>query len=145
MKLFIHCWRHNCIKLVRKKSAREVVAVQVRVDSLDVRVSWSSRLIVVATVWLLGAGCMAPSAKADPLKLPDTQLEPVEWADRKGWSGDDHAAAFATFLTSCKPFLNNGRPRDHRLIYDGLFHVCRRAVATKIVSVAEAHKFFEEN
>src|SRR5204863_6129714 len=53
--------------------------------------------------------------------------------------------AFATFLTSCKPFLNKGRPGDHRLIYDGLFHVCRRAVATKIASVAEARKFFEEN
>jgi len=145
MNLLIHCWRYNCKKLVRKKSAREVVAVQVRVDSVDARVSWSSRLIVVATVWLLGAGCLAQGARADPLKLPDTQLEPVEWADLKGWSGDDHAAAFATFLTSCKPFLNNGRPRDHRLIYDGLSHVCRRAVATKIASVAEARIFFEEN
>ena len=145
MNLLIHCWRYNCKKLVRKKSAREVVAVQVRVDSVDVRVSWSSRLIFVVTVWLLGAGYMAQGARADPLKLPDTQLEPVEWADLKGWSGDDHAAAFATFLTSCKPFLNNGRPRDHRLIYDGLFHICRRAVATKIASVAEARIFFEEN
>src|SRR6266853_1671867 len=112
MNLLIHCWRYNCKKLVRKKSAREVVAVQVRVDSVDVRVSWSSRLVFVVTVWL---------------------------------SGDDHAAAFATFLTSCKPFLNNERQRDHRLIYDGLFHVCRRAVATKIASVAEARIFFEEN
>ena len=81
MNLLIHCWRYNCKKLVRKKSAREVVAVQVRVDSVDVRVSWSSRLIVVATVWLLGAGYMAQGARADPLKLPDTQLEPVEWTD----------------------------------------------------------------
>jgi len=32
MNLLIHCWRYNCKKLVRKKSAREVVAVQVRVD-----------------------------------------------------------------------------------------------------------------
>src|SRR5947208_3734053 len=130
MKLFIFCWPHNCKKLVRKKSACEVVTVQGRVDSLDVRVSRSSRLIVVATIWLLGAGCMAQGARADPLKLPDTQLEPVEWADLKGWSGDDHAAAFATFLTSCKPFLNNGPPRDLRLIYEGLFHVCQLAVAT---------------
>src|SRR6266550_9119481 len=145
MKLSNHCWLHNCKKLVCKKSACEVLAAQGRVDSLDVRVSRSSRLIAVATVWLLGAGCMAQGARADPLKLPDTQLEPVEWADLKGWSGDDHAAAFATFLTSCKPFLNNGRPRDHRLLYEGLFHVCRRAVATQIGSVAEARKFFEEN
>src|SRR3977135_3996054 len=70
MNIVIHCWRYNCKKLVRKKSAREVVAVQVRVDSVEVGVSWSSRLIFVVTVWLLGAGYMAQGARADPLKLP---------------------------------------------------------------------------
>ena len=45
---------------------------------------------------------MAHGASAD-LNIPDTQLEPVEWANLDGWPADDHAAAFATFLASCKP------------------------------------------
>ena len=45
--------------------------------------------------------------------LPDTQLEPVHWSDLDGWAADDHAAAFATFRISCKPFLRQQhRPRD---------------------------------
>jgi len=116
-----------------------------RVDSLEVRISRSRGLIVVAMAWLLGAGCIAQGAGVDPLNIPDTQLEPVEWADLDGWSADDHVMAFATFLASCKPFLNIGRPRDPRPIYEGLLHACRRALATKIASAAEARKFFEEN
>src|SRR5215468_6304985 len=114
-----------------------------RLDS--VLASRSRGLIVVAMAWLVGAGCMAYGADIDPLKLPDTQLEPVEWTDLNGWSADDHAVAFATFLASCKPFLNNGRPLDSRPIYEGLLHACRRAVAGKIVGEAGARKFFEEN
>src|SRR5262249_29206696 len=33
----------------------------------------------------------------DPLHVPDTQLEPVQWSDLDGWSADDHAAAYAAF------------------------------------------------
>ena len=80
-----------------------MAAVQMRVDSVDVLTFRSRGLIVVAMAWLVGAGCMAYGANIDPLKLPDTQLEPVEWADLKGWSADGHAVAFATFLASCKP------------------------------------------
>jgi membrane-bound lytic murein transglycosylase A len=131
---------------LRKKSGRDVVSVQMRVDGLDVRIYRSRGLIVVAMAWLVGTGCMAAhSASIDPLKLPDTQLEPVEWADLSGWSADDHAVAFATFLASCKPFLNVGRPRDPRPIYEGLLQACRRAVATKIAGAADTRKFFEEN
>ena len=129
----------------RTQSGRDVAGVQMRLDSVDVLTSRSRGLIVVAMAWLVGAGCMAYGASVDPLKLPDTQLEPVEWADLNGWSADDHAVAFATFLASCKPFLNSGRPRDPRPIYEGLLHACRRAVAAKIVGAAEARKFFEEN
>ena len=53
----------------------------------------------------MGMACMAHGAGADPLNIPDTELEPVKWANLDGWSADDHAAAFATFLASCKPFL----------------------------------------
>src|SRR5262252_230583 len=116
-----------------------------RLDSVDVLTSRSRGLIVVAVAWLVGAGSMAYGAGVDPLELPDTQLEPVEWADLNGWSADDHAMAFATFLASCKPFLSSGRPHDPRPIYHGLLHACRRAVAAKIIGAAEARKFFEEN
>ncbi len=30
------------------------------------------------------------------------RLEPVTFADLSGWAEDDHAAAFATFLKSCR-------------------------------------------
>ena len=111
----------------------------------EVRGSRSRRLFVVATVWVMGAGCMAQGARAG--RSPETSqhaAEPVEWADLKGWSGDDHTAAFATFLMSCKPLLNNGRSRD----LDSFTRVSsrlRRAVVTKIASAVEARNFFEEN
>jgi membrane-bound lytic murein transglycosylase A len=41
------------------------------------------------------------TTQPEPLRLPDTALEPVDWNVLKGWSTDDHAAAFATFLASC--------------------------------------------
>ena len=102
-------------------------------------------LRLVAAAWLVGVACMAHGASADPLNIPDTQLEPVEWANLDGWPADDHAAAFATLLASCKPFLASERPPDPRPIYEGLLHACRRAAATKITDAAEARKFFEEN
>lgn len=43
------------------------------------------------------------AAQPEPLGLPDTALEPIEWNALKEWSADDHAAAFATFLASCRP------------------------------------------
>ena len=98
-----------------------------------------------AAAWLAGVACMAHGASVDPLNIPDTQLEPVKWADLDGWEADDQAAAFAAFLASCKPFLAIERPRDPRPIYDGLLHACRRAATTKPASATEARKFFEEN
>jgi peptidoglycan lytic transglycosylase A len=38
-----------------------------------------------------------------PLKIPDAALEPLSWGDLDGWTGDDHARAFATFYASCRP------------------------------------------
>jgi membrane-bound lytic murein transglycosylase A len=93
----------------------------------------------------MGIAYVADAAGVDPLNIPDTQLEPVEWAALDGWRADDHVAAFATFLASCKPFLAIDQPRDPRPIYDGLLHACRRAAAIKIDGTAEARTFFEEN
>jgi peptidoglycan lytic transglycosylase A len=98
-----------------------------------------------ASVLLLGLICAAHGKGIDPLNIPDTQLEPVQWTDLDGWTADDHAAAFATFLASCKPFLASRRPRDPSPIYVGLWHACRRAAAAKPAGAAEARKFFEQN
>jgi membrane-bound lytic murein transglycosylase A len=98
-----------------------------------------------AAAWLVGVDWMAHGAGADPLNIPDAQLEPVEWANLDGWPADNYVAGFATFLASCKPFLASERPHNPKPIYDGLLHACRRAAAAKIRGAAEARKFFEEN
>src|SRR6185437_15981060 len=38
----------------------------------------------------------------EPLKLPDSQLEPAKWSEVAGWTADDHLAAFAAYQTSCQ-------------------------------------------
>ena len=48
---------------------------------------------------------------ADPLKIPDTQLEPLAFSALDGWDADDHIASFSAFLKSCAPFLANNKPR----------------------------------
>jgi membrane-bound lytic murein transglycosylase A len=106
-----------------------------------------SRLLAcvgATAAWLLGAAA-ADGEGVDPLDIPDTQLEPVEWTSLDGWTADDQAAAFTTFLASCKPFLATRRPRDPRLVYVGLWHACRRAAAARPAGPAAARKFFEEN
>jgi membrane-bound lytic murein transglycosylase A len=37
------------------------------------------------------------------LKISNAALEPLSWGDLDGWTGDDHARAFATFYASCRP------------------------------------------
>src|SRR5260370_23434854 len=64
---------------------------------------------------------------ADPLKIPDTQLEPVSWTALDGWATDDHVASFSAFLKSCMPFLRSKEPREGRSIHAALCQVCRRA------------------
>jgi membrane-bound lytic murein transglycosylase A len=39
------------------------------------------------------------------LKIPNAALEPIDWGDLDGWSGDDHASAYATFYASCRPIV----------------------------------------
>jgi membrane-bound lytic murein transglycosylase A len=101
--------------------------------------------IAAAVVLLFGATGSALAEEVDPLNIPDTQFEPVNWSDLDGWAADDHAAAFATFLAGCKPFLAARRPLDPRPIYIGLWHACRRAVAARPRGSPAARKFFEEN
>jgi membrane-bound lytic murein transglycosylase A len=80
-----------------------------------------------ATLWLLGGLWAAHGETLGPLTDSDVQLEPVNWAELDGWTADDHAAAFKTFLTSCRPFLARKRVSDTRPIYAALWGICKRA------------------
>src|SRR6202140_3756201 len=61
---------------------------------------------------LISIPIMARAEERAPIKFGDTEYQPVDWADLEGWSGDDHAAAFATFLVSCRTLT--GRQRSGR-------------------------------
>jgi membrane-bound lytic murein transglycosylase A len=111
------------------------------------------RIVRIAAAALVATG-LALAAHAEegdepttepvkPFKLPNTQFEPITWVSLEGWAQDDHAAALATFLTSCKAILKgdgSGRP-----MYEALYSVCERAVAAKPSNAAEARAFFEAN
>ena len=96
----------------------------------------------------LCALCLAPAARgqdADPLKIPDTQLEPLAFGALDGWDADDHIASFSAFLKSCAPFLANNKPHDPRPLYGALWQACRAAAHLRPETAAEAQAFFEEN
>jgi hypothetical protein len=50
--------------------------------------------LFVLFIGLAGKSPAAQSAETEPIKFPDTQYEPAEWADIDGWANDDHQAAF---------------------------------------------------
>jgi len=80
------------------------------------------------------ARSLAPAAMStpgpEPLRFADTALEPIDWNALYGWAIDDHAAAFATFLTSCRPLLRTiPLKAEMRPMHSALTHVCRQAVA----------------
>ena len=83
----------------------------------------------------------------EPLRLPNTGIEPIEWNALNGWEADDHAAAFATFLTSCRPLLRASvREGDKRPMYLALTQVCRQALAVgRLTDDDQARIFFEHN
>src|SRR6516162_2837571 len=82
----------------------------------------------------------------EPLRLPNTAIEPIDWNTLKGWEADDHAAAFATFLTSCRPLLRASvQEGDKRPMYLALTQVCRQALAVGRLTDDQARIFFEDN
>ena len=87
------------------------------------------------------------SVKANPLKMPNSQFEPLAWHEIKGWMEDNHAEAYSAFLASCKPILkSSAKGRAERgETYRALFEVCGRAMAALPLSEAGTRKFFEEN
>ncbi len=86
------------------------------------------------------------TAQPEPLRLPDAALEPIEWNALKGWSVDDHAAAFGTFLVSCRPLLRSSLGQgEKRPMYPALMEVCRRALAAGRLTEDQARVFLERN
>jgi membrane-bound lytic murein transglycosylase A len=100
---------------------------------------------VLASVLASGARAQERVQVAEPLKIPDTQLEPLAWSALEGWAADDHVASFSAFLKSCAPFLASREPHAGRPIHTALWQVCRRAAHLKPATAAEAQAFFEEN
>jgi membrane-bound lytic murein transglycosylase A len=100
--------------------------------------------LLVAFIGLAGLPTVALCGA--PIKFPDTQYEPVDWADLDGWAIDDHATAFAAFLESCRALNGNRQPRSEAsAITDALKTICGRALAAVPLEEDAARKFFEDN
>ncbi len=82
-----------------------------------------------------------------PIVFRDTQYEPVDWTDLDGWSSDDHAAAFAAFVTSCRTLdaKRSNRERDLTAIPLALKEICQRAKEALPLDEDGARQFFEDN
>jgi membrane-bound lytic murein transglycosylase A len=90
-----------------------------------------------------------------PIRFPDTQYEPVDWDNLEGWDNDDHEAAFAAYLSSCRALTAKqrstraaGRPNQSPQltgIAAALRDVCERAQAAIPLNDEGAKKFFEDN
>ncbi len=86
------------------------------------------------------------SPRIQPLRLPDSALEPIQWDKLNGWVADDHAAAFATFLGSCRPLLRAAPSEgEKRPMYFALQHVCDEALRAGRLTEQQARRFFETN
>ena len=69
--------------------------------------------LFVLFIGMLGFALTAHAQERSPIVFPNTQYEPVDWADLEGWDTDDHAIAFAAFLTSCRTLdANHRREQD---------------------------------
>jgi membrane-bound lytic murein transglycosylase A len=102
--------------------------------------------LLVLFAGLLGSPLAAYGEERAPITFPDTQYEPMQWSDLDGWAGDDHAAGFAAFLSSCR--ILNGKPRPGReptAISVALKDICDRAKAAIPLDDDGAKQFFEDN
>ena len=102
------------------------------------------RGLVFASALIVGLGAAHAQPAPGPLRLPDTALEPLTFADLDGWAADDHAQAVAAFRASCAPLVRTRTP-DERPLAAALMHVCRRALAHTPMDEAKAREFFETN
>jgi membrane-bound lytic murein transglycosylase A len=103
---------------------------------------------LLGIVLTLMAGMVSASAADKTLRLPGAQLEQLGYGALDGWAADDHAAAFGSFLKSCKPIrAGTAAMRAARPMFGALYDVCGRALelAAKPVDAREARAFFEKS
>jgi membrane-bound lytic murein transglycosylase A len=102
--------------------------------------------LFILAIGFAGLMAAARSAEAAPIRFPATQYEPMAWADLDGWSNDDHAAAFAAFLDSCRALgAKQRRARTVTPITVALKEVCERAIDAVPLDDGGARQFFEDN
>lgn len=105
----------------------------------------AGRLLPALILTLLVAACATPKAvtppgphpvppRPTPTQPPPAPTEPESFAELPGWAGDDHAAGFEAFRTTC------GVTRD-----PAMGEVCRRARAIGPLDGPRAREFFEAN
>jgi membrane-bound lytic murein transglycosylase A len=88
----------------------------------------------------------ANTATADePLKLADSQLEPIKWSELAGWTADDHLAAFAAYQASCQALRKSQLSDKRGPIHRALWNLCRTASGLRPQDANTARAFFEEN
>jgi membrane-bound lytic murein transglycosylase A len=107
-------------------------------------------LVSAAAAAAIGVCALLPATAAgeqsEPLRMPDTQFEPVAWNELQGWGNDDHLASFGSFLISCRPLVNgNATAAVAPVLHDALRETCRKALRAKPRDAAEARAFFEQN
>jgi membrane-bound lytic murein transglycosylase A len=81
----------------------------------------------------------------EPLKLADSQLEPVNWRELAGWATDDHLAAFAAYRSSCLVLQKIRGPDGDLPLRAALRNACRRALDLRPQDSDAARIFFEQN
>ncbi|HEX3504241.1 MAG TPA: MltA domain-containing protein [Xanthobacteraceae bacterium] len=122
---------------------------------------WRGICLLVLVVGLGGVPLATRSPafgqeNGQPIKFPDTQYEPLDWDNLDGWIYDDHEAAFAAYLASCRALNPKQRVSNTRTgqnqkssqlteITAALRDVCERAQAALPLDDTGAKKFFEEN
>src|SRR5262245_21205648 len=101
--------------------------------------------VVASLVGAMLCSTTTAGSVEEPVKLPGSQLEPIEWTELAGWLDDDHLAAFAAFQASCQALRKVPHNGDYRPIQSGLVNVCRRASGLAPQDSQAARTFFEEN
>jgi membrane-bound lytic murein transglycosylase A len=95
---------------------------------------------------LVAAAGAAANARELPAKIRNAQVAAVSFDALSGWKDDNHAEAYAAFLSSCRAILNGTKAmRKARPVYGGLFEVCERAKAAGPLDRDQARVFFERN
>ena len=80
-----------------------------------------------------------------PFEISGAQYLPLAWADVKGWSDDDHLAAYKTFRASCKTINAQTGATEPKALAGSLSEPCRVAKTHELSDDAKAKAFFEAN